>query len=304
MALDSQVTVSVVMATYGRHEVLAETVAALLALRRAPDELLVVDQTPSHPEEVKRRLEQWAAIGAIRHLRLDAPSIPGAMNAGLLAATGEVVLFLDDDLLPNGELIAGHERAQISWTGGIVAGQVLQPGEEPAPLAGAEFSFRSSLEAEPAEFMAGNVSVRRALALALGGFDENFVGAAYRFERDFARRALAAGASIRFAPAASIRHLRAPRGGTRSFGSHLTTIRPAHAVGEYYYLMRHRPAGALGALCARPWRSVMTRHHARRPWWIPATIVAELAGLAWALWLTASGPRLLAPVRQAEASAR
>ena len=33
--------------------------------------------------------------------------------------------------------------------------------------------------------MGGNFSVRRRFALTLGGFDEQFVGAAYRFEADF-----------------------------------------------------------------------------------------------------------------------
>jgi hypothetical protein len=42
-----------------------------------------------------------------------------------------------------------------------------------------------------------------------------------------------------------------------------------------------------------PFRAVATRHHLHRPWWILPTLLAEVGGLLWALWLFAAGPRLL-----------
>ena len=41
----------------------------------------------------------------------------------------------------------------------------------------------------------------------------------------------------------------------------------------------------------RPLRAISTRHHLRRPWWIPATLIAEFSGMAWSLALAARGPR-------------
>jgi GT2 family glycosyltransferase len=215
------------------------------------------------------------------------------MNRGLLEARGEVVLFLDDDVEPAPTLVAAHARAHAAGAG-IVAGQVLQPGEEPAPLAGRDFAFRSLLAQEVSEAIGCNFSVRRGTALRLGGFDENFVAAAYRFEADFCGRARAAGVAIRFAPEASVRHLRAPRGGTRAWGNHLRTVRPSHAVGEYYHLLGGGDRRRLLRIVARPLRAVRTRHHLRRPWWIPATLGAELLGFLWAVALRARGRRLLA----------
>ncbi len=138
-----------------------------------------------------------------------------------------------------------------------------------------------------------NFSVRRTSALACGGFDENFVQVAYRYEADFCRRIRPHG-SVLFAPAASVRHLRAPRGGTRSYGSHLRTVRPSHAVGEYYYLLcaRSHPRRWREFL-RRPWRAIATRHHLTHPWWILPTLIAELLGMSWALALKARGPRLV-----------
>lgn len=287
--------VTVAIPTFGREEVLVETIEALLALHEAPDELLVIDQTLRHGEGVERALVELERAGKLAWIRRRQPSIPAAMNAGLLEAHGEVVLFVDDDVLPNGELIAAHRLAHAGQVGGIVVGQVLEPGQRPEPLLGESFAFRSSVPQPVPDFIGCNVSMDRAMALRVGGFDESFRGAAYRYEREFSARVLAAGGRLVFDPSASVMHLRAPRGGTRHFGSHLTTVRPHHAIGEYYYLLRTRPEGWLGTLGRRLAFSVATRHHLRRPWWIPVTWVAELCGLVWACALAARPPALLPP---------
>ena len=218
------------------------------------------------------------------------------MNTGLEQSRSEVVLFLDDDIVPEQRLLAAHLEAQATGDCNIVAGQVLQPGEVPVrTLPGAEFRFCSSERGWINEVMGGNFSVNRARALALGGFDENFVHVAYRFEAEFCDRAGAAGERILFEPDAGIRHLKARDGGTRAYGNHLTTAAPSHSVGAYYYLLRaqgdrHR----LGKIFGRLIRSVRTRHHLSHPWWIPGTLFAEFLGLLWALQLFSRGPKLIA----------
>jgi GT2 family glycosyltransferase len=138
--------------------------------------------------------------------------------------------------------------------------------------------------------MGGNFSVPRSTALALGGFDENFMRVAYRFEAEFAHRWRQAGGRIWFEPAACLHHLKDGSGGTRSYGSHLTTWRPDHAVGAYYFSLRSRQ---WGELLSRPWRAVATRHHLRHPWHIIGTWLAEAQGLWWAWRLWRSGPKLI-----------
>jgi GT2 family glycosyltransferase len=261
------------------------------------DELLVVDQTAEHAPSIGTELARLHAAGSLRWIRRDEPSIPAAMNAGLLQSRGEAVLFLDDDIEPMPGLLDHHRGAHAQRQAALVAGRVIQPWNSPepeAPAPSAPFSFNSDQPRFIEEFMAGNCSVNRDAALATGGFDENFVGAAYRFERDFADRLLAAGHRIRYVPGAAIRHLKVPSGGTRSFGHHLRTFRPHHSVGEYYYLlMSKRPGGTIRDVLQRPFRAIATRHHARKPWFIPLTLIAEISGLIWALWLAARGRRLL-----------
>jgi hypothetical protein len=256
-------------------------------------EIVLVDQTEQHPPDVENELSNHDAAGRMRWLRGLAPSIPRAMNAGLLAARAPTVIFLDDDIIPVPGLVRSHVHARNG--AGLVAGQVLQPGESSIELRpGDAFRFNSNTPAAIAEFMGGNFSVDRGVALRLGGFDENFVGAAYRFEAEFAHRFVLEHGPIRYEPKAVIHHLAVATGGTRTNGSHLRTTSPAHSVGAYYFLLRTRPPGWVTQLLWRPLRSIRTRHHLRHPWWIPGSLLAEARGLVLALRLSRSGPRLLA----------
>lgn len=290
--MPSVLPVSVVIPTYRREQVLLETLAYLLALDLAAAEILVVDQTEQHDPDTEKQLRLMHDQAQIRWFRLDAPSIPRAMNHGLLEAREKTVLFLDDDIRPEPELIAAHFSAHGAHAGALVAGRVIQPWEAGLnDSAEMPFRFSGLRAAWIKEFMGGNFSIERTSALALGGFDENFVRVAYRFEAEFAHRFLKSGRRIRFEPAACLHHLKA-EGGTRTFGDYLTTWKPDHAVGAYYHALRTRTGMSwLREFAVRPIRSVVTRHHLRRPWWIPVTWLAEFCAMVWAIRLALAGPR-------------
>lgn len=292
--------ITLVIPTYGREGILIETIAMLLALKKRAGDVLIIDQTPVHETATEKALQGWQEEGLLRWIRLDRPSIPHAMNVGLLQARTPFVLFLDDDIIPDQMLVAAHAailtdlaKENIS----CVAGQVLQPGEEeidPDEWPHGWFPFHSNRRQFIQDVMAGNLCVDREKALRLGGFDENFVGSAFRFESEFARRVKRGGGRILFEPNASIRHLRAGRGGTRAYGDHLTTWKPHHAVGKYYFSFTGGWGEALTALLVQPLRAVRTRHHLRRPWWIPVSLTAELLAIGWAFLLYLKGPRYVA----------
>ena len=289
--------IDIVIPTYKRGERL---LATLDALEPPPGSLvIVVDQTLDHPASVREQLEARSARGELQWLRLEHPSIPGAMNRGLLASRSPVVLFLDDDIVPHEGLCRAHVASQCPPVG-VVAGRVVQPwevGREERFIPEGLSRWASNRRAYVEDFAGGNFSVDRRLALAVGGFDENFVGAGYRYEMEFAERVRGAGRTILFEPKASVRHLQEPAGGVRHYGHFLRTARPHHAVGEYYFLLRTRATeGRLARLLSHPLRAVATRHHLRAPWWIPVTLVAELRALAWALRLQRAGPRRIQPL--------
>jgi GT2 family glycosyltransferase len=286
--------ITVAIPTYNRGTILVETIERLLALEPPADAILIVDQTREHPADVDARLRAWDRDGAIRWLRLDAPSIPRAMNDALVEAKTPVVLFLDDDIVPDSQLVAAHQEAQKDDALWAVAGQVLQPGEEPEEFADTddlEFHFNSNRARPITNVMAGNLSVKRERALGIGGFDENFTGAAYRFETDFAMRVAAAGGRILFEPRASIRHLKLSSGGLRSFGDHRAAASPAHTAGDYYFALHH--VDRFWSYARRRFlKNVLTRYHATHPWTIPAKIAGEVRGLMLAKRLFRKGRAL------------
>ena len=260
----------------------------LLGQYGPPQEILIVDQTPTHEPETSSQLAEWERAGAIRWIRLAEPSIPKAMNEGLRQATQPVVLFLDDDITASVRLVAEHAKAHAAAPDvQAFVGQVLQPGETPQTLsyqglrtglwADLEFPFYSNQPTAISNVMAGNLSVKRTFALEIGGFDENFSGVAYRFETEFARRLISNGGHIEFLPQASINHLRAARGGTRSSGSHLTSADPRHGIGDYYFAFLHGCSfESYRYSLYRLFREVRTRFHLTHPWWIPVKLVGEV----------------------------
>lgn len=291
-------SLSVVIPTLGREKVLLETVGALLALEDAADGILVVDQTPTHEPETDRALGGWSREGHIRWIRLARPSIPVAMNTGLREAESDVVLFLDDDVVPDAGLVRAHRRAHEDPEVSGVAGMVLQPGEQPdgarsaaPPATGLrrdlDFRFTGRTRCEVWNVMAGNLSVKKQKALACGGFDEQFVGVAYRFETEFCRRLRRSGGKVVYEPAAVLHHLRAPSGGTRTYGSHLTSARGEHSVGDYYFaLLEGRGAETWTYAARRLLTECFSRFHRSHPWYIPSKAMGELRGLRLALRLS------------------
>lgn len=294
---------TVVIPTYGRGKILLDTVRSLRNLDVPPHEIIIADQTRHHESEIESALQELASAGAIRWLRLAQPSIPHAMNRGLLAANNEIVLFLDDDIAPVGPLIEAHLKAYVDFSVDVVAGRVIQPWDDERD--GSDFcqdgSFRyaSTRRQWIEDFIGCNFSVKREPALKVGGFDENFVHVAHWFEKEFADRLKLGGFQVLFEPEACVRHLKAEGGGIRSYGTWRKTVRPSYSVGSYYYLMRStRIRHRLSTIFLRPFRVISTRLHLRNPWWIPPTLIGEFLAFFWALLLAVKGPRLIDGVAQ------
>jgi len=298
-------SICVAIPTYRRERVLLDTINQLLLIEIPADEILIIDQTEKHEPDTTEKLTVLSESGKIIWIRRDEPSITQAMNHALKIAKSDVVLFLDDDVELTSEIVEQHLLAYENDEVNMVAGQVIQSWQSALPEECKSypdgrtddpdtFLFNSSRQCWIKRFMGGNFSIRRDVALKVGGFDENFIKVAYRFEAEFADRLQTAGYRIFFSPAASIKHLRVASGGTRSYGEHLNTIKPAHSVGRYYYLFVARNvSGRPGRIIGGPFRAAMTKYHLTHPWWIPVTFVAECWGLVWAGLLFIKGPKLI-----------
>ena len=297
--------ISVVIPTFRREQELLNTLVSLASLEVTADEVIVVDQTRDHLPETTKQLSDWHAKQTIKWIMRDNPSITAAMNHGLVVARNALVLFVDDDIVAKPGLVANH--AQVHQSDGdcwATVGQVIQPWQKPEDLAPPrkmiglqkdfDFPFNSTRDGEVENVMAGNLCVNRERALSLGGFDENFVGVADRFETDFARRVIDAGGKIQFVGSAGNDHLRVKTGGTRSKGNHMTCASPLHGFGDYYYAFGHGSSGkAWRYSFQRFFREVRTRFHLTHPWWIPVKMVGEARAILMARKSVKSGRKLI-----------
>lgn len=93
MSLPDRATVSVVVPTWNRRELLSRTLTSVFVQSRAPDEVLVVDDgsTDGTGETVRR------AFPEVRLLSQENRGVSAARNRGIAAATGEWIALLDSD---------------------------------------------------------------------------------------------------------------------------------------------------------------------------------------------------------------
>jgi GT2 family glycosyltransferase len=220
-------TVSVVIPTIGRGTHLVGTVSHLLQSDHRDFEVVVVDQTKK--PEAAILLYMKKNRDRVRYLRIDQVGLPNARNVGIDAAAGEIILFVDDDVIPDARLISSHAHAYTQSDIGGVAGRVIAHEGEPkrpvsSPRAIAKIgrlglSIRDNFDATvstAAHHAKGcNMSFRKDALQGAGGFDTRFGGTAHMEETDMAVRIRRLGYRMVFEPSASLVHLLEPTGGCR-----------------------------------------------------------------------------------------
>lgn len=170
-------------------------------------EIIVVDDGSAPPVTAL----EGVATRAIRVVRLEHGERSTARNAGAAHATGRILVFVDDDMLPDRGLLRAHLSAQDAWPGALATGAIRLPERVHRTPFG---RFRGELEAcarssqrgpvELANFAAaGNMSIPRERFLALGGFDKCMASSE---DQDLALRHTAQGGTLVFLPDAIAIH--------------------------------------------------------------------------------------------------
>jgi len=130
-------------------------------------------------------LEAHRSTMQLRWFSQDNRGPAAARNAGIQKAGGEFIVFIDDDLVPEPQLLAEHARShQEAGQDVVVLGPLLTPeGFEMAPWVRWEQEMlmkqykamlRGDWTATARQFYTGNASLRRSHILNAGGFDEGF----------------------------------------------------------------------------------------------------------------------------------
>jgi glycosyltransferase involved in cell wall biosynthesis len=204
--------ISVVIPTFNRRERLALVLDGL-ARQTLPGqrfEALVVDDgsTDGTAEWLAHRSYPFA----LRPLRQSNAGPAVARNAGVQAASARVVLFLDDDVVPEPPLLQEHAATHASGEEVAVIGPLGSLARYRQPWVAWE---QAKIERQYAamqrgdwaptyrQFWTGNASVPRQLVLEAGGFDAKFLRAE---DIELGARLAQRGVRFVFKPAAATLH--------------------------------------------------------------------------------------------------
>jgi glycosyltransferase involved in cell wall biosynthesis len=172
---------SVVIPTYNRLPILRQCVQALERQRLEPPlqgyEVVVVDDGST--DATVAWLEQASAAGELPHLRRRQRAHGGpaqGRNRGVEAAQGDVIVFIDSDLVVGSDFLLRHARGleqdwrrrgnRLSFTYGAVinTADFHNPTGERHKLRDLSWAY----------FATGNVAIERSLLLRAGLFDPAF----------------------------------------------------------------------------------------------------------------------------------
>jgi hypothetical protein len=225
---------SVVVPTYNRAPVLARCLDALAAQSPGPDEVVVVDDGSTDDTRSVIASREW-----VRAVHQPNGGRAAAKNAGVAAARGDIVLFIDDDVIATPGLVhlhASHHRERsdeheamlghVTWSPEVEVTRHMYWLENGGPL----FHFHEIDDRENVSWKmlyTCNVSLKRSF---LEPFDESLP----IFEdSELAYRLTQRGLRLRYDPEA--------------LGHHLRTEAPARTEA------RMREVGSAAAALHRKW---------------------------------------------------
>lgn len=199
-------------------------------MSRRPSVTLIVPFAGSDAElvELRRRLDCLALAPGDQVIVADNRSHPlhtpaFARNCGARGATGEWLVFIDADTVPQAGLLDGYFDPPPSPATAVLAGGIHDAQGDSPPLVARYVHARAQMGDSTTLQRAGrpyaqtaNCAVRRSAFLAVGGFEER---ARAGEDADLCFRLAQAGWGLEQRPAASVRHL-----ARRRFGGWLAQL--------------------------------------------------------------------------------
>jgi GT2 family glycosyltransferase len=172
-------TTSVIICAYTQNR-WSQLLSAAESVRKQTTPVAEVLVVIDHNDELRNRAEKampWARVVASG----GPAGLSGARNTGIAASTGEIVLFLDDDAVAepdwSGHLIAAYDDPGVLGVGGAAhpVWEQSAPRWWPAEfgwVVGCSYRGQPVSTAPVRNLMGCNMSLRRTVLQAVGGFDD------------------------------------------------------------------------------------------------------------------------------------
>lgn len=218
-------TASVIIPTYCRKKLLKDVVACLEIQTVLPLETFIIDSSP-HNDQLDReevnQLPSWVHYELCENIK----NIPWKKNLAIPQCKGDIILFLDDDVIFEENMIEDYLRCYAETNADGISGLVLLPEEEksskPVPnnegwLWDAGPNVRNLDKIVDSKVICtANFSIKREVLLSIGGFDEQIRGTWDDTELGY--RLFDSGYKIIHHPKPGVIHLKPDSGGSRENG--------------------------------------------------------------------------------------
>jgi GT2 family glycosyltransferase len=218
--------ISVIIATYNRADLLQDCLAQLRRQRYHPgDEVIVADNASTdHTAAVIAEAAEGFPV-PLRRIHETTPGKTPALNAGIAAATGEILALTDDDVVVADDWVPVIRQLFTDPDMALAGGRVDPRWERPAPrwlrveqhdrytrmsspLALLHYGSRQVLGRRTA--VGANMTVRRDVLEAVGGFAPHLGRVRGTLmcgeDHDFCLRVVAAGFKAIYTPELRVRH--------------------------------------------------------------------------------------------------
>ena len=207
--------VSVVIPTFNRSALLRDSIPLLMGQETSKEvEFEVLFVNNGSVDETERVLSEAELRypGKIRHFSIAPSGGPATpRNVGIRAATGSVIVLVDDDVLPDADLIQQHAEFHLEYPqpeSAAVGVAYVPPYMKDKPVSlFHEFGYGRARQGDLLGyryFWTCNLSVKREFMLSYGMFDERYL---YNEDLICGHRLAAHGLKLRFWPSARGQHI-------------------------------------------------------------------------------------------------
>lgn len=208
--------IDIIIPTYRRENRVIELIKLLTRQTKNGDSVIVVWQNLEKPPHYYH--------SGVKFIHFYKPNLPAARNIGLKESHNEIVLYLDDDVIPENNFLDEHRKCYDNPQTGAVAGFIYDslflPSNKPSSFNYHTGELIQNFACETSQktisFMGAHMSFRRKALQNINGFDIHFTKNALWEEIDCAFRLLNAGYDILFCSNARVKHLRFSKGGCRT----------------------------------------------------------------------------------------
>lgn len=169
-SIKPNLSTSIIIPTYNRRNLLKRVLTALFSQTYPQDkyEIIVVDDgSTDGTGGMVRRLE---ASCSLRYFRQRKEGLSAARNYGIKQARGEIIIFIDSDILVDSHFVEEHLDYHRRYPRVVVKGPVVHTHTLVHPIR----KRRKLKDISMAFFAGGNCSVEKKTLLEAGLFDEDF----------------------------------------------------------------------------------------------------------------------------------